>query len=557
MARVIPDGWETLERSGPALRELQTLATLAKGLPAGYTVYHAVHWTNVEGRHVIYGEIDFVVVNRAGHLLAIEQKTGALDETAEGLVKRHGGKAGLVPVQMARTIGGLRAKLARALGMEEPAVVVDSLLYCPDHVVRTPATAGLSPERIVDAARRDRLCRVIQDILPLAEDAPLAAGVHRFLRDIIRLETDVSALIGQARTLVTRLAGGLSHWARQIDIDPYRLRVTGTAGSGKTQLALAEYRDALERGRRPLYVCFNRPLADHFARIAPAGGLACSFHMLCDRVLRQAGHTPDFSRADAFEQLVAQARAQPVPGSLHFDTVIVDEGQDFSADWRDQVLRHAAPRARVLWLEDPMQNLYGHPPPDLPGWVRLRADGNFRSPRPVVAFLQSILPPDARVDALAPVTEGDVELLAYRDEEGLQHAVKQGIRKCYSAGFRHEDVALISYHGRGASRILGLDRLGPHSLRRFTGRYDLFGQPEYSPGDVLAESVYRFKGQAVPAVVLAEIDFQALDERAMRKLFVGATRATMKLVLVASEPAAAELAQRLGQVASSAAPAAA
>ncbi len=551
----MPDGWEALPDSGaalpgPALREIETLALLARGLPEDYTVYHALHWTNVDGRHAIYGEIDFVVVNRAGQLLLIEQKTGALDETAQGLVKRHGGKAGLVPVQMARTVSGLSAKLVRSL--EGQPVLVESLLYCPDHTVRAPMTAGLAPERIVDARRRERLCAIIQEILPAGQDDPLAPPVHRFLRDLIQLETDVGALIGQARSMVTRLSGGLAHWARQIDVEPFRLRVTGTAGSGKTQLALAEFRATLEAGRRPLYVCYNRPLADHFARIAPAGGLVNNFHMLCDKLLRAAGQTPDFGQPDAFERLVREAMALPVPPALQFDTVIVDEGQDFSAEWRDQVLRHAGGQARVLWLEDPLQNLYGQQPPELPGWVRLRAHSNFRSPRAVVAFLQALLPDDVDIDAQAPVTDSDVEIIGYRDGDDLQQAVKQALRKCYSAGFRQEDVALLSYHGRGQSQLLGLDRLGPHRLRRFTGQYTLFGEPDYTPGEVLAESVYRFKGQSVPAVVLAEIDFAALDEKAVRKLFVGATRATLKLVLVASEPAAALLRDKLGQASSAA-----
>ena len=546
MAQVIPDGWEKLPRSGPAQRELETLARLKAGLPVDYTVYHAVHWTNVEGLHAIHGEIDFVVVNRAGDLLLIEQKTGALDETAEGLAKRHGGKSQLLPVQLARTADSMRARLDRSL--EGGAVALDYLLYCPDHRVASPATAGLPPERVVDASQRDDLARLVQQILPPGEACANARRVDRFLRDIIRLETDVSALIGQARNLVTRLAGGLAYWARQLDIDPYRLRVTGTAGSGKTQLALAEYRDAIERGRRPLYVCFNRPLADHFQRIAPQGGLALSFHMLCDRLLRHAGHTPDFSAADAFTALVDDAAVLPVADDFRFDTVIVDEGQDFDTRWRDIVLRLAAPDARVLWLEDPMQNLYGHAPLELPGWVRLRAESNFRSPRPVVEFLRTIVPEDVRIDAQAPVTDADVEILSYDDEESLLRAVKQGIRLCYSAGFRQEDVALLSYHGHRSSRVLAHDRLGPHTLRRFTGRYDLFGQPEFSQGDVLAESIHRFKGQSVPAVVFAEIDFESLDERAMRRLFVGATRATLKLVLVASHPAAAVLQRKLEQV---------
>jgi len=58
---------------------------------------------------------------------------------------------------------------------------------------------------------------------------------------------------------------------------------------------------------------------------------------------------------------------------------------------------------------------------------------------------------------------------------------------------------------------------------------------------VLIDSVYRFKGQAAPCVIFTEIDFEALDELTMRKLFVGATRASVKLILVASVRAATRL----------------
>lgn len=544
MARIIPDGWETLPASGPAQRELETLGVLARGLPDDYAVYHAVHWTNVERVHAIHGEIDFVVVNRAGHLLLIEQKSGVLEETPDGLVKRYGNRDKQVAVQMARTVDGLRGKLLRSLN--GPVVPIEHLLYCPDYVVRQPLTAGLLPERIVDARRADQLSRLIQAFLPPGEDDPALAGkVDRFLRDIIRLETDVSTMIGQARTLVTRVAGGLSYWGRRIDAEPFRLRVTGTAGSGKTQLALAEYGDAVRRGERPLYVCYNRPLADHIARIAPAGGMACNFHALCDQLLRQSGRTLDFSQPGAYETLVADAAALPVPDGMRFDTVIVDEGQDFSPAWRDMVLRHARPEARLLWLEDPMQNLYGNPPVELPGWVRLRADGNFRSPRPVARFLQAIVPPEVRIEALSPIGGDEVDILTYTDAAGLLRQVKEGLRLCYAAGFRVGDTALLSYRGREGSALFPYDRLGPNTLRMFTGGYDLFNQPVYSDGDLLLESVYRFKGQSAPAVVLAEIDFESLDDKAIRKLFVGASRATMKLVLVMSERAAARLLDRL------------
>jgi superfamily I DNA and RNA helicase len=89
------------------------------------------------------------------------------------------------------------------------------------------------------------------------------------------------------------------------------------------------------------------------------------------------------------------------------------------------------------------------------------------------------------------------------------------------------------------------ERIGANALRVFGGRYDLLGHPVYSEGDLLLETVYRFKGQAAPAVIFTEIDFETLDAKAERKLFVGATRATMKLLLVISERAAAQLQARL------------
>ena len=122
-------------------------------------------------------------------------------------------------------------------------------------------------------------------------------------------------------------------------VEPHRLRVTATAGSG-IQLALAAYTDALAAGRRPLYVCYNRPLADHFARIAPAGGEIATYHQLCDRRVR----TPAASRPSAPRRLPPHGgglrhlvREQPDP-AWQFDELIIDEGQDFTEPWRDALL---------------------------------------------------------------------------------------------------------------------------------------------------------------------------------------------------------------------------
>jgi hypothetical protein len=106
------------------------------------------------------------------------------------------------------------------------------------------------------------------------------------------------------------------------------------------------------------------------------------------------------------------------------------------------------------------------------------------------------------------------------------------VKQCVGASFKRSHIALITYRGRESSRFTPYTKLGPYSLRAPTGQYDLLGTSIFTEGDLLIDSVHRFKGRAVPCVVFTEIDFERLDDAAMRRLFVGATRATMKLTLV-------------------------
>ena len=283
---------------------------------------------------------EFVEAPR-GNLLLIEQKSGFLSETPEGLAKHYQKKEKLVPVQMARSAEALRKRLHAHCQGDRPAL--DSLLYCPDYTVRQPGSAGIDPARIVDAAKREHLIHTIRSLLPEDDPArPLADEVHRFLRNELRVVADVATIAGQARTLYTQLSGGLAEWARCIECEPFRLRVVGTAGSGKTQLALDVLQDAIRANRRPLYVCYNRPLADHVALIAPAGATVATYHQLCDRILRSTGQAPDFSTPGAFAALEAFiAEYQPdVAGR-------VDDHEVDLADQRSPLV-HARPVDTVV-----------------------------------------------------------------------------------------------------------------------------------------------------------------------------------------------------------------
>ena len=99
--------------------------------------------------------------------------------------------------------------------------------------------------------------------------------------------------------------------------------------------------------------------------------------------------------------------------------------------------------------------------------------------------------------------------------------------------------------GRERSVLQGLDKLGPWSLSRFTGQFDEGSTPIWKEGQLLIESVRRFKGQAAAAVVLTECDIAQLDPLNRRLLFVGLTRARVHLEWVVSTHTAHVLEQSL------------
>ena len=547
MARIVPDDWKNLAATGAAARERETLALLEAALADDYTVYHGVHWTRLNQSFSVFGEADFVIVSPSGRVMIVEQKTGFLRETPKGLVKVYLQTERNVAIALARTIEGMHRRFTAAFGAGT--YFIEELLYCPDHAVKDTAIAGVNPARIVDATRKERLASIIREALPPDEPRlACAAKIHHFLADELALTPDTSALVGQAGTLVTRLAGGLATWARRLEFTPFRLRVAGTAGSGKTQLAVQVMKDAVARGQRPMYVCFNRPLADHIARVAPPEAKVANYHQLCDWIARDGGRAPDFQAADIFDQLEKIFADTPIDARWQFDVLIVDEGQDFQQHWVGALERLLRPDAAWWWLEDPLQNLYMRAPVDLPGWTTLKETTNYRSPRDILDFVRDVVggevPLAAALSSGSPFDGSDLSLSTYDEAhaaEGCIDATKRAITQALSLGFRKQDIAVLSFRGREGSALSALDQLGPHRLRSFTGKYDLFGNPEYREGDVLLESIYRFKGQSAPCVILTEVDFANFDERSARKLFVGATRATMKLIVVASQRAGRHL----------------
>jgi len=209
-------------------------------------------------------------------------------------------------------------------------------------------------------------------------------------------------------------------------------------------------------------------------------------------------------------------------------------------------LSHA--RTRWVWLEDLAQNLYAKPQVDLPGWVDLNLNMNYRNPLRIVKALDEFRPlftlerpADYDVQAACPLEGLPVECFAYDSRDSLLSQTARAVTQCLKRGFTREQVVVLSLRGFEKSNVLHQTDLGPHTLSHFTGQYDAQGNQTFTSGSVLAESVYRFKGQSAQAVVVCEIDFEEWSEKDYRKLFVAMTRAKLFLALVCESATARKL----------------
>lgn len=537
VAQLFPSDITPLHLSLGETAELRTLDLLRRALPPDYAVYHSVHWSLSTSARVMFGEADFVVVNRSGDVVIIEQKAGRLEETSEGLAKRYDTAAPkLVAPQIHRNQDGLRKQFLRQTGHP---LTLDYLFYCPDHRLQGAVGAGLSADRVVDATAAEALPERIMALLPAGTDGREGALVRRFFENLFYLVPDIHAHVRAGEQAMARIAGGgLAGIVRAIEMNPMRLRVRGTAGSGKSVAALNCAAQAVADGRRPLLVCFNRPLAERLRAVAPPECMVTTFHGLLDRFLASRGQAIDFSamsRPGFWSGLQERVILERVPDDWRFDTLIVDEGQDFDADWLDILQLFLTEAPHILWFEDRDQDIR-HGKETGRGieeafralsFVTFNAKDNYRTPQSIAAFIQDRLPGFA-FEARSPLPGLGVGEHHCRTSAEVARRAGAVVTEHLKQGFRAQDVVVLSLRGLGAATLAHEAKVGAFTLARPTGTYDPQGNQRMDRGQIRFETIFRFKGQEAQAVIITDVPPDFADTPAARLLFTALTRAKVR-----------------------------
>ncbi|MCG9107520.1 AAA family ATPase [Laribacter hongkongensis] len=527
MAKLLPDFSAEIHKTIGFRTEIEVLRWLQQTLPDGYTVFHAVDWHSLHEGRDSHGEIDLIVMNRAGDLLLIEVKSGPICIRDGTVFKAYGSSERDVTTQLKVQYAAMR-KLLQQAGLKVRRLC-NCLLLPEFRIDRTPVVS-IPQARIFDAEDYPQLSARIQDLLPTGEDDGLADQVKAFLLNHLSVSPDVSVLQGQLRDTATRLSDGLATWVPRLQVPSGMFRIQATAGSGKTQLALTLLQNAIQRGMRALYVCFNRPLADHMSRLMAGKVRATTFHSLC---IDGLGGRPDHYQSSTFDSAVKSYLDSSRVTQTDLDLLIIDEAQDFEPDWIDGLQKRLDPQGTLYVLEDPDQSLYVRSPFELPEAVSIRCQDNFRTPRQVCNVINAMALSSQPLRARSAWSGEIPEILLYdTSTDDLIKKTSQAVERHLARGVDVSQIAVISMRGHAHSEIIKCTELAGQTVRCFTGEYTDNGLPVWTDGALLVESVYRFKGQSAAAVIITEADFEHLTTHERMRLFVGMTRAWLSVSLV-------------------------
>jgi hypothetical protein len=507
-------------------------------LPQEFTVFHGIHWARSDQASPLYGEIDFIVMNRHGRLLAIEQKDAPVTVVRNDLVVRYRSdeKPKSVLTQVNRNLNALRQEFNRRHSGRN--LLVDHLLYLPESTIQGDLPSSVDPSRVVDQSRAGQLVDIITaifdaDPMPSGDKLADALEIHNYLAQRFNASPHIGLLGERARSFSSRLSSGLATWAARLQMSPYRLHVKGTAGSGKTQLALDELRRASAAGQKSMYVCYNRSLADAMKATAPEGARVVTLHEMGKEFLEGLGEQVDFNDPAVFDRMARAVVTYAHALAGEFGSIVVDEAQDFEHQWIEALASMGNEQTRMIVLEDPAQRLYDRTPCALPGWVVMRSPVNYRSPRAIVDHINALQLTEEPIEWGGAVLGEEPRVFEY-ESGALLTATQQAIADLVEEGFSPEQIVVLTLRGVGSSELFKLptdESLGPYRLKRSLG-FDYEGLPIYSDGNILLETVYRFKGQAADAVVLVDESSEPQSSAQENRVFVGMTRGRLAVNIV-------------------------
>src|SRR5680860_201441 len=322
-----------------------------------------------------------------------------------------------------------------------------------------------------------------------------------------------------------------------------RRRIKGAAGCGKTQALAARACELSHEGKSVLVTCYNATLPNYLRvlllrhKVSPDGEpwgdpskvVFIHFHRWATWVIDRGGRKGDRLALDfdsdederaygvLVQSVLAHQREQAPP--FRFDAVLVDEGQDFYAEWWQALERVCTPEGEMLVVADDTQDLYRRGSrwtermPGFRKWMTLQE--GHRAPAELIPVLQSFadryLASPRNPDVYLPhgpeqpsLAQCYLRWVSATDQQPLAPRVDEELRRLRREGVHDGDIAVLV-----TSNQCG-ELLARHLRRRGYHLTDVFGEDgrrkkrAFRPltGRISLSTIHSYKGWESRATIL-------------------------------------------------------
>jgi hypothetical protein len=474
--------------------------TAAARLPADYTVLYSWHFPDRETLmdETLSREADFIIVHPAYGFIVLEVKQGSVG-FIDGQWMEYKGKDYTPmhdnPVEQAK-----RAMYAVLRLYQQETGQHDFPLHIAYGVV-FPDSSRLDGILPVDL-REGNL--ILSDALDNLEPFLLKAfGMKKQLRPDVA-DLLVNRILAPSFKIYSKLEDQIVQFSREAqrvltDEQERILEETGldnrkvflgSAGSGKTFVAMEKARQLVRQGKRVFLTCFNRSLAKvQFmplsAELAGSSGtlVTDSFHDWLESLLERNGVSP---QPHAKPQDLADYYALYLPSQgldlivewteeEQFDAILVDEGQDFLMDWVSCLEAMLKPNGSFFVFADPNQDLFSR---DVEAIQRIpvskhRLTRNLRNSQPIHEWMRTIVPEIASKGAMRGGLP--VKRISWKTPEEERKKIGDEIGRLVSQGLQPRRILILSPHRQENSCLAGLNKIKEWPLVRYSDAVGITG----------------------------------------------------------------------------------
>jgi len=305
----------------------------------------------------------------------------------------------------------------------------------------------------------------------------------------------------------------------------HRVVVVGGAGSGKTWLALEQTRRLAKEGQSVALVSYSRGLAHFLQRVTAEWkprerpSYVGLFHELPVKWGAPQGAEDDSAWWEEELPALLGRLAAERPEKDRFDSIVVDEGQDFSASWWPPTLLALKDRdlgGLYVFLDEGQRvfDRLGATPIEV---APFPLDRNIRNTKRIAQVFGSLCLEQPKYDGL----EGPpVRFISCSSDDAVDAADDEVERLTQVEGWPPGSVVLLTTKHRHPVQTEMVEGTG----------WDAYWEDFFAAEDVFYGHVLGFKGLERPVVVLAVNGFRDVS-RAREMLYVGLSRARTLLVV--------------------------